>query len=246
MLIEQSLARLRALKLNGMADALARWRDDPGRASLEPADLVGLLADAEWSSRESRKLSSRLRRAHLRITGACIEDIDLSRPRGISRQQLSELASCSWIARQRNLVITGSTGTGKSYIACALANSACRLGHTTLYRRASRLFDEAAHARADGSWPAFLVGLSKVKVLVLDDFGLEPLGAAERKTLLEIIDDRYGVSSTILTSQLEPKLWHGIIGDPTFADAIADRLVHNADRLALVGESGRKLRAQRS
>lgn len=244
MLLEQTLARLRALKLNGMADTLARWRDDPGRSTLEPADLIGLLADAEWSSRESKKLSSRLRRAHLRISGACVEDIDLSRPRGLTRPQLSELASCSWVARQRNVLITGPAGTGKSFLACALANSACRLGHSTLYRRASRLFDEAAHARADGSWSAFLTQLSKVKVLVIDDFGLDPLGSAERKSLLEIVDDRYDISSTIVTSQLEPKLWHGIIGDPTLGDAIADRLVHNADRLALTGESGRKLRAQ--
>ncbi len=244
MLLEQTLARLRALKLNGMADALARWRDDPSRAVLEPADLIGLLADAEWASRESRKLSSRLRNALLRQGSACVEDVDLSRSRGISRQTLSELASCSWVARQRNVVIVGKTGTGKSYLACALANSACRLGHSTLYRRASRLFDEAGRARADGSWPSFLIRLAKVKVLVIDDFALEPLGPPERKALLEIFEDRYGVSSTIVTTQLEPKLWHAVIGDPTLADAIADRFIHNADRIHLEGESERKLRAK--
>jgi DNA replication protein DnaC len=155
-----------------------------------------------------------------------------------------ELASCSWITRQRNVVITGKTGTGKSYLACALANAACRAGHSTLYRRASRLFDEAAQARADGSWPSFLARLAKVKVLIIDDFGLENLGPPERKTLLEILEDRYNVSSTVVTSQIEPKLWHAVIGDPTLADAIADRLVHNADRVLLEGDSERKLRSR--
>jgi DNA replication protein DnaC len=156
--------------------------------------------------------------------------------------RLSELASCSWVSRHRNVIITGPTGTGKSFLACALANCACRAGHTAIYRRASRLFDEAAHARADGSWPELLLQLAKVQILIIDDFGLETLGSPERKTLLEILDDRFDVSSTIVTSQLEPKLWHGVIGDPTLADAIVDRLIHNADRLALAGESARKLR----
>jgi DNA replication protein DnaC len=243
MLLEQTLERMRALKLLGMAEALERWRDDPVQRALEPADLIGLLVDAEWSSRESRRLTQRLRNAKLRLASATLEDLDLSRPRGLSKQLVAELASCSWITRRRNVVVTGPTGTGKSFLACALANRACRLGHAAVYRRASRLFDEAAQARADGSWPQLLARLAKTPVLVVDDFGLEPLAAAERRTLHELLEDRYGDSSTIITSQLEPKEWHAVIGDPTIADAINDRLVHNAERIRLSGESNRKLRA---
>lgn len=243
MLLEQTLERLRAMKLIGMADALARWRDDPAQRALEPADLAGLLVDAEWASRDSRRLTSLLRHAKLRLP-ATLEDLDLSRPRGLTKQLVAELASCSWISRHRNVVVTGPTGTGKTFLACALANRACRSGHSAAYRRASRLFDEAAQARADGSWPQLLTRLAKVHVLVIDDFGLEPLGAAERKVLLEILDDRSAVSSTVVTSQFEPKEWFAIIGDPTIADAVNDRLVHNAERLRLTGDSNRKLRGQ--
>lgn len=244
MLLEQTLDRMRAMKLLGMAEALERWRDDPVQRALDAADLVGLLIDAEWAARESRRLTQRLRTAKLRLGAATLEDLDLSRPRGLTKQLVAELATCAWVKRHRNVVITGPTGTGKTYLACALANRACRQGHAVVYRRASRLFDEAAQARADGSWPKLLARLAKTPVLVIDDFGLETLAAAERTALNEILEDRYGDASTILTSQLEPKEWHAVIGDPTIADAINDRLVHNADRLKLAGESGRKLRAQ--
>jgi DNA replication protein DnaC len=240
MLMEQTLEKLKAMKLLGMARYLEQWQASPSSQQLSPSELISLLTDAEWLQRENRKLSLRLKNARLRQP-ACLEDVDYSHARGLTRAQMVELASCHWVKARQNVLITGPTGMGKSYLACALGNKACREGLTVLYRRASRLYDELAQARADGSWRTLLQRFAKAHLLILDDFGLEPLNAHERKDLLEVLEDRSGNSSTLLTSQLEPKQWHAVIGEATVADAILDRLIHNAHRLKLAGESIRKL-----
>lgn len=241
MLVEQTMERLNGLKLQGMAGAMRRWMDAPADRTLAPADLVGLLADAECLHRENRRLASRLKNAKLKQQ-ACIEDVDYVHPRGLVKSVVLDLASSRWAGSHQNVLISGPTGAGKSYLACALANKACRDGFTVAYKRVSRLFDELAQARADGTYHGLLRRLAKTQVLILDDFGMEVLSAPQRKDLLEVIEDRYGTSSTVVTSQLEPKDWHGVIGEETIADAICDRLVHNAHRLKLVGESIRKVK----
>jgi DNA replication protein DnaC len=239
MLVEQTMEKLSGMKLYGMERALRQWLEQPKDKDLAPADLVGMLADAEWIYRENKKLTGRLRNAKLRQP-ACIEDVDYGHARGLTKAVMQDLAQSRWVASHQNVILTGPTGVGKSYLACALGNKACRDGFTVAYRRASRLFDELAQARADGTYHQLLRRLAKMQVLILDDFGLEVLGTAQRKELLEVLEDRHGVSSTVVTSQLEPKDWHGIIGDETIADAVCDRLVHNAHRLKLAGESIRK------
>jgi DNA replication protein DnaC len=238
-LVAQTLEKLDALRLHGMAKAMRQWTEQPKEKDLAPADLIGLLVDAEWVDRENRKLTSRLKTAKLKQQ-ACIEDIDYSHARGLTKDAILELASSQWVLGRQNIILTGPTGVGKSYLACALAQKACRDGFSVMYRRTSRLFDEVAQARGDGTYSNLLRRLAKSQVLILDDFGMEPLGATQRKELLEILEDRYKVNSTIVTSQLEPKDWHSIIGDATLADAICDRLVHNAHRLKLDGGSIRK------
>jgi DNA replication protein DnaC len=239
MLIEQTLEKLTALQLHGMVGALRQWQAHPPGQLLAPADLVGLLADAEWIHRENRKLTARLKAAKLKLP-ACVEDINYRHPRGLTKAALLDLSTSRWVAAHQTVILTGPTGLGKSYLACALAHKACRDGYTVAYRRVSRLFDELAQARADGTYLTALRRLAKVQALVLDDFGLEPLGPAERKVLLEILEDRYSLGATIITSQLDPDDWHPVIGDETVADAICDRLVHGAHRLKLTGESLRK------
>ncbi len=239
MLAEQTMEKLVEMRLHGMAAALREWLAKPKDKDLAPADLVGLLADAEWVYRENAKLKSRLKKAKLKQP-ACIEDIDYAHARGLSKAVMLDLAMSRWVASKQNVILTGKTGVGKSYLACALANKACRDGFTVAYRRSSRLFDELAQARVDGTYPLLLRRLAKTQVLVIDDFGLEVLGTAQRKELLEVLDDRHGVSSTIVTSQLESKDWHAVIGDETIADAICDRVVHNAHKIKLTGESIRK------
>jgi DNA replication protein DnaC len=242
MLVEQTMEKLVAMKLKGMAEALRRWMEQPKEKELTPLDLAGLLADAEWRHREQRKLTGRLRTARFR-QDACVEDIDYQHPRGLQKAVMLDLAACRWVEAHQQVIITGPTGLGKSYLACALGQKACREGHSVVYRRASRLLDELAQARADGTHFQLLRRLAKAEVLILDDFGLEVLNASQRKDLLEVIEDRYGVSSTIITSQLEPKEWHSVIADETIADAICDRLVHNAHKVKLGGESIRKTKA---
>jgi DNA replication protein DnaC len=239
MLVQQTNDKLNMMKLYGMTSALQLYLEQPQDPPVSPVDLVGLLVDAEWTHRENRKLDLRLRQAHFRLP-ACIEDVDYRANRGLSKTTVLDLASSRWVHAHQNVILTGATGVGKSYLACALGQKACRDGHSVIYKRASRLFDELALARADGTIHHLLKRLAKAQVLILDDFGLEPLGAAQRKDLLEVLDDRYHASSTLVTSQLEPKDWHPLIGDPTLADAICDRLVHNAHRLKLGGESLRK------
>jgi DNA replication protein DnaC len=242
MLVEQTLEKLTSMRLLGMAAFLRTWLADPRQRDVSATDLVGLLADAEWVHRENARLTQRLKNARLKQQ-ACIEDIDYAHARGLVKSTIQELQTSRWIQQHQNVVITGPTGVGKSYLACALGQKACRDGFSVAYRRVSLLFDELAQARADGTLPLLLRRLAKVNVLVLDDFGLEILGAPERKGLLEVLEDRYGSSSTIVTSQLAPDSWHAVIGDPTLADAILDRLVHNSHRLPLKGDSIRKTKA---
>jgi DNA replication protein DnaC len=240
MLVDQTLEKLNAMKLHGMANYLRGWLEKAPDKDVSATDLVGLLADAEWMHRENKKLSARLQHAKLRQQ-ACLEEIDYGHARGLTKAQVMELSTSKWVEGRQNVLLTGPTGVGKSFLACALGQKACRDGYSVVYRRTSRLFDELAQARADGTHPNALKRLAKAQVLILDDFGLEPLGSAERKELLEVLEDRYQVSSTVVTSQLEPKDWHAVIGDATLADAILDRLVHNSHRLKLAGDSIRKV-----
>ena len=181
-----------------------------------------------------------MREARLKLSSACIEDIDFSPKREIDRAQLRQLATCRWVAEHQNVIITGMTGTGKTYVACALAQQACRKGYRAIYRRASRLFSELALARADGSYPRLLTKLARADVLVLDDWAMSPITDTERRDLLDVLEDRYGTRSTIMTSQLSHKRWHEHIAEPTHANAICDRIIHNAHKLVFKGPSKRK------
>ena len=198
MLLEQTFEKLTTLQLHGMVEALQRFTEKGAPTDMSPTDLVGILADAESAHRDNRKLQLRLKNAKLRQQ-ACIEDVDYRHPRGLSKTLLLDLATSRWVAQHQNVILTGKTGVGKSYLACALAQKACRDGYTVAYRRFSRLLDELAQARADGTYLTALRRFAKTQVLVLDDFGLDVLGAAERKILLDVLEDRYGVSSTVVT-----------------------------------------------
>jgi DNA replication protein DnaC len=245
MLLEPTLDKLNAMKLFGMAEALRRFADTRSKPDLEPQELIAMLAEAEWLSRENRALSTRLRRAAFRIS-TCVEDVDYTLPRGLSKPLMLELASSRWVKDKKNIILTGPAGSGKSHLACALGNKACRDGYTVLYRRATRLFDELAQARADGSMPILLRRFAKINAIIIDDFGPATLSVNERRDLLEVLDDRYDISATVVTSQLEPNLWHAVIGDATMADSICDRLVHNAHRIKLTAkESVRKEREKK-
>jgi DNA replication protein DnaC len=200
----------------------------------------GMIVDAEHLSRDNKRLARALREAKLRIPNACIEDIDYTPKRELDRALLRQLGTCAWIGSHANVIVTGATGTGKSYVACALAQQACRSGFRALYRRVPRLLEELALAHADGTYARLLGRLAKVDVLILDDWGLAPLREQERRDMLEIFDDRHGTRSAILTSQLPVEKWHDYVADPTIPDALLDRVVHNAHRIKLKGPSRRK------
>jgi DNA replication protein DnaC len=244
MLDQPTLDQLGGLRLHALARAWQQQQEDPGMGELGFDERLALLVDAEWSDRQNKRLERLLREAKLRIAGACVEDLDYAKERKLDRAVLRQLAGGRWIEAHQNVVITGATGVGKTYLACALAHQACRQGFRTLYRRAPRLFDELTLARADGTYPRLLARFARMDVLVVDDWGLAPLKDAERRDLLEIMEDRHGLRSTIWTSQIPIAKWHDHVGDPTIADAICDRLLHNAHRIVLQGPSRRKTKAK--
>lgn len=232
---------LTRLRLFGMAHALAEQASLPDIASLSFEERLGLLVDRERAERQNRLTASRLRRARLKQP-AVAEDIDYRHPRGLDRALFRRLLTGDWVNAHQNVLITGPTGVGKTYLACALANAACRQGRTALYQRLPRLFEELAVARGDGRYARLMTSLAKVDVLILDDWGLALLDDERRRDLLEVLDERYQIRSTIITSQLPVATWHDALGDPTLADAILDRLVHHAHPLNLDGESLRRLK----
>lgn len=239
MLTHPTLEKLHSLKLNGMAKALEEQIQMEDLKELSFEERLGLLVDREVTERRNRKLRTLLKKAKLRLN-ASIEDIDYRHPRGLDKSLTLSLASCQWVEEHNNILITGPTGVGKSYLACALAQKACREGYRTLYFRLTRLLQELTMARGDGRYGKMLINLAKNDLLVIDDWGLAPLDDHGRRDILEILEDRHNVRSTLVTSQIPVQNWHEIIGDPTLADAILDRLVHNAYKITLKGESMRK------
>jgi DNA replication protein DnaC len=241
MLNEPTMEKLRALRLNAMAESWEQQQQRGGEfAAMSFDERLGLLVDAEWLARENKRLGRALKEAKLRLGQACLEDIEYSAKRELDKGVMRQLASCKWVHEHQSVLVTGATGVGKTYIACALAQQACRKGYRAIYRRTSRLFDELRLAHADGSHARVLNRLARVDVLVLDDFAISPLTDAERRDLLEVLEDRHGLRSTIITSQLDPTDWHDYLADPTLADAICDRVVHGSHRLKLKGPSRRK------
>ena len=242
MLNEQTIEKLYVMKLNGMAEAFKEQLQMPDMAELPFEDRFSLLVDRQWTWKENRRMKRLLTNARLKLNG-CVEDIDYRAPRGLDKSLILKLAACDWIPRCHNVIIPGPTGVGKTYLACALANRACRMGYLAFYIRIPRLFQDLAIARGDGSYPKVMKNLAKAKVLILEDLGLAPMSAQERRDLLEVIEDRHGLASAIVTAQLPVENWHENIRAPTIAGAILDRLVHNAYKINLKGESMRKLRS---
>ena len=240
----QVLTQLRGLKLGGMAQALESQLEQVGTYEALPfMDRLNLLLEHEQLNREQRKHHRLISQARFKLR-ACIQDIDYQHPRNIQPNQIARLAQGDWIARAQNLLITGPCGSGKTYLACALGHSACLRGYSVRYYRLSRLLLALTQAKADGSYHKQLGQLAKIPLLIIDDWGLEPLTPAQRNDLMEIMDDRHGSSSTLMISQLPTDQWYASIGDNTLADAILDRLMHNAHRLPLKGESMRKIMGQ--
>jgi DNA replication protein DnaC len=240
MLNEPTMEKLKALRLDAMARVWAEQQKSTDIAKLAFDERLGLLVDAECLFRENRRLGRLLREAKLKIGEACVEDIDYPPRRELDKAVVRQLATCRWVQEHQNVTVTGATGVGKTYVACALAQHACRRGYSAIYRRASRLFDELTMARADGSYARLLGKLARTDILVIDDWGLTPSRDTERQDLLEILEDRYGSRSTIMSSQIPRDKWHDYLGDATVADAILDRIIHNAHKVVLNGPSRRK------
>ena len=239
MLLHPTLEKLTTMRFTGMAAALDEQMQMDGLDDMAFEERLGLLLDREQAVRETRRMKTRLRKAKLRQQGS-VEDIDFRHPRGLDKSLVIRLADCQWIKKHNNLIITGPTGVGKSYLACAFAEKACREGFNAIYQRTTKLFEDLSLAKGDGRYLKLLTSYAKTDLLVLDDYGLLELNQEQRHDLLEILEDRHGLKSTLVTSQLPVEHWHEQIGDPTLADAILDRLVHSAHKIKLKGESMRK------
>jgi len=246
MLTHPTLDKLQTLRLTGMLKALSEQMQMPDIADLSFEERLGLLVDREMTERHDRRLKTRLRQAKLRLSAA-LEDIDYRHPRGLDKSLMIALASCQWVRDRRNILIIGPTGIGKTWISCALGQAACREGYTTLYLRLPRLLQELPIAKGDGRYPKLMAALARTDVLILDDWALAKLNDEHRRDLLEVLEDRHDRKSTLVSSQFPLEHWHEAIGNPTLADAILDRLVHNAYKIILKGESMRKrLAAQKT
>jgi DNA replication protein DnaC len=243
MLIHPTIDKLNSMRLAGMAKGLRAQLENPEIHNLPFEDRLALLVDAEFLERENRQLATRLKGAKLR-QNAALEDLDTRSGRGIDRSLLASLATCQWIKRRHNLLITGATGVGKTWLACAMSHTACRQGITAVYRRLPALMQDLDLARHDGRYKKLMRGLARASLLVLDDLGIAPMSGEQLRDLLEIIDERYQKGSTIITSQLPVENWHEALNDPTMADAILDRVRHNAYKMELDGDSLRKLRTK--
>lgn len=243
MLTHPTLEKLRSIRLFGMAGALQEQLELKNADALTFEERLGLLVDRELTERENKRFSSQLKKAQLRQR-ATLEDLDYRYPRGLDKALIRSLSSCQWLKERRQLCITGATGTGKTYLACAFAHQAVRQGYTARYYRTSRLLQELTLAKGDGRYLTRLQQLAKTHLLILDDWGIEPLAEGEKRILLEVLDDRFERSSTLIASQLPTELWHPFLAEPTLADAILDRILHSAYRIELKGESLRKMRAK--
>ena len=245
MLNEQTLQTLKELRLPGMALAFAEQMTNAAMSALSFDERFALIVDREQTYRDNRRVTRLLREARMRSSQACIEDIRYGAGRSLDKALMAQLASCQWIRAKQNLVITGKTGCGKTWLSCAFGNAACRQGLSVVYVRVSRLLEELRIAHGDGSFGKRLAALAKTDLLVLDDWGLAPMSQTERNDLLEVLDDRVGARSTVIASQLPVKHWHAYLNDPTLADAILDRVLHASHRLELDGESQRKIQQEK-
>lgn len=241
MLSQQTIEQLKSLNLHGMAKKMQGFMDDPSRTSISNEEYIGLLVDAEVHDVHNRRQERLLKAAKLKYPHACLEDVDYSASRGLDRQVISSLSSCNWVDRKQNIFFTGPSGVGKSWLVCAMAQQAIRHGHSVLYKRKTRLLEEMEIARGDGSVVSLRNKIQKARILILDDWGVSPMKTRGRLDLLDLIEDKSGSGSLMITSQMPIEHWHEYLGEPSIADAIMDRIVHRAHRICLNGESMRKL-----